>query len=196
MLDQEIPVIRAARRNDIPELSVLIIASLSQFLQSASRHIATRYIESSRDIEAQWGSGEVLVVESTNELVGAGVYYRDAASLHLGLPAGWVSMRTLVVHPRVRGRGVGRLLVRHFVERARRDGAEVFALHTSAFMQTAIRIYEAAGFVRCPAVRPDRFEGVGRRSGARRSDASGLQARPVIDTLDAACGWLGPEGDC
>jgi ribosomal protein S18 acetylase RimI-like enzyme len=91
----------------------------------------------------------VLVLQSAGELVGAGVYYACAAHLHMGLPADWAAMRTLVVSPAARGQGFGRMLVRHVIDRARADGAAAIGLHTTDYMQSAIRIYEAAGFVRC-----------------------------------------------
>jgi GNAT superfamily N-acetyltransferase len=149
MLDRKTPFIRSARRDDIPALSSLIVAALSEFLRAAPLHIVKPHIESSRDIGSQWSKGHVLVAEVAGEPAGAGVYYR-AGQLGMGLPVDWAGMRTLVVSPAARGRGLGRLLVRHFIERARTDGAAALGLHTSGYMQSAIRIYEAAGFVRCP----------------------------------------------
>lgn len=150
MPDCNTPIVRPATRRDIRELSTLIVAALSQFLEAAPRHIVLPYIESSRDIEKQWHNGEVLVLESESGLVGAGVYYASAACLGMSLPAEWAGMRTLVVHPNARGQGLGKLLVDHFIDRARADTAVTLGLHTSSFMTRAIRIYESVGFVRCP----------------------------------------------
>jgi predicted N-acetyltransferase YhbS len=148
MLERETPIIRAARRDDIPELSALIAAALSEFLKAAPVHLVERHIETSRDIESQWSRGQVLVMDSDGELLGGVVYY--AAQLGMGFPAEWAGMRTLVVSPSARGRGFGRALVRHCVDCAKVDGAAVFGLHTSAYMENAIYIYQATGFVRCP----------------------------------------------
>jgi GNAT superfamily N-acetyltransferase len=150
MLDRPIPIIRAARREEIPELAALITAAMLQFYRSAPDHIVASHIENSRDIENQWDRGDVTVLETGGELAGAGVYYRSAADEGIGLPPNWAGMRTLVVHPYARGHGFGRLLVEHFVARALRDRAPALALHTADYMERAVSIYRKMGFVRCP----------------------------------------------
>lgn len=52
----------------------------------------------------------------------------------------------LVVSPKARGAGVGRALAQECLARARRDKAEVFALHTSPIMTVALLMYERMGF--------------------------------------------------
>jgi ribosomal protein S18 acetylase RimI-like enzyme len=150
MHDRPTPIIRAARREEIPELSALIVAALLQFYRAVPHHILAPYIESSRDIGSQWERGEVTVLEIGGEIAGAGVYYASAAEEGMGLPPHWASMRTLVVHPEARGQGFGQLLVEHFVERAGRDRRPTLALHTADYMEHAVRIYRKMGFLRCP----------------------------------------------
>ncbi len=150
MHDRPTPIIRAARREEIPELSALIVAALLQFYRTVPHHIVASYIEGSRDIGSQWERGEVTVLEIGGEIAGAGVYYANAAEEGIGLPPHWASMRTLVVHPDARGQGFGQLLVAHFVERARRDRRPTIALHTADYMEHAVRIYRKMGFLRCP----------------------------------------------
>ena len=53
----------------------------------------------------------------------------------------------LVVDPAARGRGLGRMLTEECMRRARRDGAEMIALHTSPIMQVALAMYLRLGFV-------------------------------------------------
>ena len=75
-------------------------------------------------------------------------------------------MRALGVDPAVRGRGVGKTLMRDCLERARAAGAAVLCLHTAEFMTTAVAMYLAMGFRRVPAFDFDavshlRLDGVG-----------------------------------
>ena len=55
-------------------------------------------------------------------------------------------MRMLVVAPGFRGHGIGRALAQDCIDRARRDGAPVFALHTSELMHVALPMYQRMGF--------------------------------------------------
>ena len=56
----------------------------------------------------------------------------------------------LVVDPVTRGRGVGELLVRTCLERARAAGKRRMVLSTDPRMTAAHRLYERLGFVRLP----------------------------------------------
>jgi ribosomal protein S18 acetylase RimI-like enzyme len=60
------------------------------------------------------------------------------------------AFRMLVVDPAARGRGVGELLVRACLERARAAGKRRMVLSTDARMAAAHRLYERLGFTRLP----------------------------------------------
>jgi ribosomal protein S18 acetylase RimI-like enzyme len=60
------------------------------------------------------------------------------------------AFRMLVVDPVTRGRGVGELLVRTCLERARAAGKRRMVLSTDPRMTAAHRLYERLGFVRLP----------------------------------------------
>jgi ribosomal protein S18 acetylase RimI-like enzyme len=58
--------------------------------------------------------------------------------------------RMLVVDPAVRGRGIGELLVRACLDRARAAGKTRMVLSTEPRMHAAHRLYERLGFTRLP----------------------------------------------
>jgi ribosomal protein S18 acetylase RimI-like enzyme len=64
-------------------------------------------------------------------------------------------IRLLSVDPAARERGIGPALSEATIERARRDGASVIALHTSPVMSVALGMYLRMGFIHTRAI-PDR----------------------------------------
>ncbi len=60
------------------------------------------------------------------------------------------AFRMLVVDPAARGQGIGELLVRECLDRARAAGKRRMVISTSTGMKAAHRIYERLGFTRLP----------------------------------------------
>jgi len=78
------------------------------------------------------------------------------------LAPGHVELKTMRVAPAARGRGLGRMLLAHALEEARRSGAGRVSLETgtAAVFGPARALYESAGFTECTAFgdyRPDRY---------------------------------------
>lgn len=93
-------------------------------------------------------SGEIIVAELDGRLAGAVAYIGPGKpKSDIFLPE-WPIMRMLVVAPEAQGLGIGRALAQECIRRAQRDGAAVFALHTSELMQVALPMYERMGFRR------------------------------------------------
>lgn len=91
-------------------------------------------------------AGEVIVAELEGEIVGAVAYIGPGKEKASFFPPEWPVMRMLVVAPEARGQGVGRALAEECLARAKRDGAEYFALHTSELMHVALPMYQRMGF--------------------------------------------------
>lgn len=102
-------------------------------------------------------TAQVIVAEDDGGIVGAVAYVPP-----FGEPRAdffrpeWPIIRMLVVDPEARGKGVGRRLTEECIDRARRDGAEAIALHTSPAMEVALGLYLRMGFALEKKV-PDRF---------------------------------------
>jgi ribosomal protein S18 acetylase RimI-like enzyme len=93
--------------------------------------------------------GLLLVAEYGSALQGVVKFYPDAGQSSQGhWPPGTAAMRILAVRPPARGRGVGTLLTRECIERARQMGLKVIYLYTGTFMTAARRLYEEQGFTR------------------------------------------------
>lgn len=101
---------------------------------------------------ASEAGAERIVAERDGVLVGSVFLFAPATDAYGGLtrPGELPELRLLAVAPELRGQGIGELLVEECARRARRAGAPALALHTSASMRAAIRLYERMGFVRAP----------------------------------------------
>ncbi len=89
---------------------------------------------------------ELIVALLGNEIVGAVAYVGPGRPKANFFRPEWPAMRVLVVSPHARGFGVGRALAEECLARARRDRAELLALHTSPIMSVALPMYLRMGF--------------------------------------------------
>lgn len=92
------------------------------------------------------GVGEIIVAMLDNTLIGAVAYVGPGKPKAAYFHTEWPIMRMLVVAPGARGLGIGKALAEECLTRARRDDAEVFALHTSEVMSIALPMYLRMGF--------------------------------------------------
>jgi ribosomal protein S18 acetylase RimI-like enzyme len=91
---------------------------------------------------------DVLVAEQDGVIVGAVAHVGPGKPRAAFFPDEWSVIRMLVVDPARRGQGAGRRLVAECLRLARQAGAPMVGLHTSPVMASALRMYEAIGFVR------------------------------------------------
>lgn len=89
-----------------------------------------------------------MLAEVAGNLAGAVAYLGPHAPKAEFFRPEWSVMRMLVVHPAMRGRGLGRMLSAECQRRAGRDRAAVLALHTSDVMRVALSMYRRMGFKR------------------------------------------------
>src|SRR5262245_52421154 len=143
-------VVRAADKSEAEHIGALVAAAWHELRDGIPPVIFDAYAAESADVAARWDEAEVLVAEVDGAIAGTVTYYADAGREGLGFPRGWAGFRTLAVDPTARGRGVGRALLAACLDRARAACAPTLAIHTSAVMRAACRLYEQAGFRRAP----------------------------------------------
>src|SRR5438067_10266682 len=59
-------------------------------------------------------------------------------------------LKRMYVRPQFRGRGFGKLLLKHLVDHARANGVRLIRLETGIYQTEAIGLYERMGFRRVP----------------------------------------------
>lgn len=143
-------VVRPARRSEIAAIAPVVAAALGEFRGMIPATIFDAYVRESSDLGARWDEAEVLVAEVDGRIAGTVSFYPDASREELGFPPAWAGFRTLAVDPARRGRGIGMALIQACIDRARALAVPTLAIHTSAMMRSACRLYEQAGFRRSP----------------------------------------------
>ena len=103
-----------------------------------------------RDVAARVESGEVLVAEDDSRVVGCVTFADGPSELSEVDDPDAATIRMLGVSTAARGRGIGELLVRECIERARASGRRRVRLHTRTSMSAAHRLYGRLGFTRAP----------------------------------------------
>jgi len=105
---------------------------------------------------------DVLVAEQDGVIVGAVAHVGPGRPRAAFFPDEWSVIRMLVVDPRARGQRAGRKLVAACLGLAQQACAPAVGLHTSPIMGSALRMYEAIGFVRDRDLPPIRGVAYGR----------------------------------
>lgn len=143
--------VRDAQPSDHPAIHDVLLAAYGEYATALPPAVFDGYLADILDLDGRARDGRLVVAEHDGRVVGTVTYYDDAAAEGIGWPTGWAGVRALGVDPTVRGRGVGRILMRVCLERARAAGAAVLCLHTAEFMTTAVAMYLAMGFRRVPS---------------------------------------------
>jgi len=114
--------------------------------------VAPERSEETRRLVAMEGAGTVLTAVDGREVLGVVVLANRGGPLALMAGEGEAEVRMLAVDPRARGRGVGEMLMRECIERAKGPPhlARAMVLSTQPGMKAAQRLYERMGFRRVP----------------------------------------------
>jgi ribosomal protein S18 acetylase RimI-like enzyme len=103
-----------------------------------------------RDVAGRAERAELLVAREGSAVVGSVALVLDGDFREISDSDDEAAFRMLAVDPAVRGRGVGELLVRACLDRARAAGKRRMVLSTDPGMRAAHRLYERLGFTRLP----------------------------------------------
>lgn len=149
--------IRLAEDSEIESARGVLGEAYAQYEADFPPDNWTRYMADILDLEGRAADSELLVAELGGKLVACVSYFPPGAKMAYPSdafsevwPPEWSAFRLLAVHPSARGSGVGRVLTKACIERARAQGAPAVGLHTTAPMSVARAMYERMGFERCP----------------------------------------------
>ena len=138
--------IRSATPRELPDLAQFVVDAYSEFsTRLTAGNWATMQDNLRRAIMSS-GDGLPLVAEMGGAVGGFVMYYPPGRSDGVLFPREWASIRLLGVSQAMRGRGLGRDLMKECLRRAEADGAATIGLHTSELMDSARAMYERMGF--------------------------------------------------
>jgi len=140
------PVVRDASAADRATIHDVTLAAYEEYAARMPLPLWRAYRQNILETLAQPAPALQLVAEDAGAVVGTVLLY----------PAGrerpWPEVRLLAVAPAARGRGIGAMLMRECIRRARASRAKVLSLHTTDLMRVARAMYERMGFVRAPEI--------------------------------------------
>jgi ribosomal protein S18 acetylase RimI-like enzyme len=140
-------IVRQALPHEFERVGELTIAA---YRALPVDHLWGGYDAEILDVAARAKVAHVLVAVEGEDVLGAVTYVDDTSSpWSEWTHPGEAQFRLLAVDPAARGRGIGESLVRACLERA---ADRPVIIHTTRWMEPAIRLYERLGFER----RPDR----------------------------------------
>jgi GNAT superfamily N-acetyltransferase len=129
---------------DAAEVDDLVIAAFEQFRSEYSdwpaMQVGLRRMSMLAEI------GEIIVAERSDRVIGGVAYIPPKGLKAPFFDASWPIIRMLIADPGAPGGDIGRALTEERIDRARRDGSHVIALHTSPIMNVALPMYLRMGF--------------------------------------------------
>jgi putative acetyltransferase len=133
--------IRPIAKEDNAALAVIVRNSLAEF---GANKPGTVFYDPTTDALYELfqtkGSFYFVAQEENTILGGGGIYPTE------GLPANTCELVKMYLHPNARGKGLGRQLIEHCLNRAKENGYEYCYLETMPELKQALKVYEQFGF--------------------------------------------------
>lgn len=148
--------IRPARDDELDEVAALLVDAYAEYAARMSPDAWASFAQDIGNVRGRVIEADVVVAERDGRLVGSVTVF----SHHRGVRGGTVGVRLLAVRPEARGTGVGRALMEHALERARRENQKRVVLTTTQEMDSARDLYEKLGFTREPSLDYEAAPGV------------------------------------
>jgi ribosomal protein S18 acetylase RimI-like enzyme len=142
------PEIRRARPEELEEVGRTTVAAYAAYLDASPE---TGYVDHLRDAARRDREAELWVaVDDDGILLGSVTSCPEGSPWRELSQPGEGEFRMLAVDPAAQGRGVGKSLVTHVIDRFRAQGARAVVICSMTSMEAAHRVYLALGFARDP----------------------------------------------
>jgi putative acetyltransferase len=129
--------IRRAKQRDSSAIELLLRESFCEYEQAYTPEAFDITTPQKQEIEDRIKHWTVWVALRANAIVGTVSVRPEGQALHI---------RSMAVHPSMRGHGIGKLLLTQVEHFARTNHYTRLILNTTPFLRRAIRLYEGFGF--------------------------------------------------
>lgn len=151
-INHTVRVAQAGEYNEIGELMVQVYSQLEGFPKKTEQPEYYKMLANVGELTKKPGAEILVAVSENGKIAGAVVYFSDMKYYGSGGTATQEKdasgFRLLAVDPSVRGQGIGSLLTRECIRKARDMKHSNVVIHTTRAMQTAWQMYEKIGFKR------------------------------------------------
>jgi putative acetyltransferase len=134
---QRVVRIRRAKQRDAEAIESLIHESFREYESAYSPEAFDVTTPGKHEIKERIKNWAVWVAIHADVIVGTLSAHPERKALHI---------RSMAVHPNMRGGGIGNLLLAQVERFAHANGYTRLVLHTTPFLKPAIRLYENFGF--------------------------------------------------
>jgi GNAT superfamily N-acetyltransferase len=134
---QTVVHIRRAKQRDAAAIELLIRESFREHEPAYTPEAFDIATPGKHEIENRIKEWAVWVAVRANVIVGTVSAHSEGPALHI---------RSMAVHPSMRGQGIGKLLLERIEDFACANSYRRLLLNTTPFMDRAIRLYERFGF--------------------------------------------------
>jgi putative acetyltransferase len=131
---------RHATNKDLPEISKLIFCILEEYgLKSAPDSTDIDLLNIEENYFSNGGLFDVLTNESGNIIATVGLF---------NMRNGICELRKMYLLQYERGKGFGKIILEHAIQKAKELGYKKIILETASVLKEAIGLYERYGFIR------------------------------------------------
>jgi putative acetyltransferase len=134
---QPVVRIRRAKQRDSAAIELVLRESFREYEPDYSPEAFYITTPGKHEIEDRIKRWTVWVALHANVIVGTVSAHSEGSALHI---------RSMAVHPSIRGQGIGKLLLARVEDFACANGYKRLILNTTPFLTRAIRLYERFGF--------------------------------------------------
>lgn len=141
-------VINELEDEDTEKAQHLLVESYKQYEAYFAPEDWTKYINGIMKSVVTPNADTILVAKAGEDILGSVQLFQSSAEaynrpdLQIFAPI----VRLLAVHPKARGRGVAKKLLKAVIKQAKMEGASNIYLHSPDFMETAVQLYKNFGF--------------------------------------------------
>ncbi|HET6768301.1 MAG TPA: GNAT family N-acetyltransferase [Chitinophagaceae bacterium] len=137
---------------EIGKLMVRVYSQLEGFPKQDEQPAYYKMLANIGELTKKPETELLVAVSNDNKIKGAVVYFSDMQYYGSGGTAtkekNAAGFRLLAVDPSIRGKGIGKLLTKECIRKAKEKSLSQVIIHSTKAMQTAWKMYEGMGFKR------------------------------------------------